>query len=65
MATSVTRRLQRRSLSSKRAQQSIKSLEAQLGITISSDTSDNSSSQETLSERELGDDNERSLDKAD
>ena len=62
MATSGARGLQRKSLSSKRAQSTLKSLEAQLGIEISSDTSDNSTSQETPSERKLGDNNEGSLD---
>jgi len=62
MGTIGARGLQRKSLSSKRAQQSIKSLEAQLGIEIGSDTSDNPSSQEAPSERKLGDDNEGSLD---
>ena len=62
MATSGARGLQRKSLSSKRAQSTLKSLEAQLGIEIGSDTSNNSTSQETPSERKLGDDNEGSLD---
>ena len=62
MATSGARGLQRKSLSSQRAQRTLKSLEAQLGIEIGSDTSDNSSSQEASSERKLGDDNEGSLD---
>ena len=62
MATSGARGLQRKGLSSKRTQQSIKSLEAQLGIEIGSDTSDNSTSQKTSSERKLGDNNEGSLD---
>lgn len=64
MATSGTRRLQRKSLSSKRAQQSIKSLEAQLGIRIGGDTSDNKTSEETSSEQELGRDTQGSVDKA-
>ena len=62
MATSGARGLQRKGLSSKRAQHTLKTLEAQLGIEISSDIGDNSSSQEALSERKLGDDNEGSLD---
>ena len=62
MATSGARGLQRKSLSSKRAQRTIKSIEAQLGITVGSDTSDNSSSQEIPSESKLGDNNEGSLD---
>ena len=64
MATSGTRGLQRKSLSSKRAQQSIKSLEAQLGIRIGGDTSDNKTSEETSSEQELGRDTQGSVDKA-
>ena len=62
MATIGARGLQRKSLSSKRAQRTIKAIEAHLSIEIGSDTSDNSSSQETPSERKLGGDNEGSLD---
>ena len=65
MATSGARGLQRKSLSSKRAQQSIKSLEAQLGIEIGSDTSDNPSSQEAPSEQQLEFDFTRGVDEAD
>ena len=62
MATSGARGLQRKSLSSKRAQQSIKSLEAQLGITISSDTSNHSTSQEAPEWTQLEFDFSRSVD---
>ena len=65
MGTIVTRRLQRKSLSSKRAQRSIESIEAHLGRKISGDTSDNSSSEKTSSEQGLANDNERSVDKTD
>ena len=61
MATIGARGLQRKSLSSERAQRTIKSIEAQLGIKVSGDTSDNPAGQETPSERKLGDDNEGSL----
>ena len=64
MATIGTQRLFRSSLSSKRAQQSIKSLEAQLGIEIGSDTSDHSTGKETPSEQQLEFDFTGSLDKA-
>ena len=63
MATSGARGLQRKGLSSKRTQQSIKSLEAQLGIEIGSDTSDHSPSQEAPSEQQLEFDFSRSVDK--
>ena len=62
MATNGTRGLQRKSLSSQRAQRTLKSLEAQLGIKVSGDTSDNPTSQEIPSEPKLGDDNAGSLD---
>ena len=64
MGTIGARGLQRKSLSSKRAQQSIKSLEAQLGIEIGSDTSDHSPSQEAPSEQQLEFDFTGSVDKA-
>ena len=62
MATNGTRGLQRKSLSSQRAQRTLKSLEAQLGIKVSGDTSDYSTGEETSSEPKLGDNNEGSLD---
>ena len=65
MGTIGTRRLQRKGLSSKRAQQSIETIEAELGRTISSDTGDHSASQETPSEQQLEFDFSRSVDKAD
>ena len=65
MATSGTRRLQRKSLSSKRAQRTIKSLEAQLGIRVSGDSSDNTTSEKTSSKQDLERDTRTSLDKTD
>jgi hypothetical protein len=65
MATSGTRRLQRSSLSSKRAQRTIETIEAQLGTTISSDTSDHSTGEETPSEQQLEFDFTRGVDEAD
>tara|TARA_R110000737_G_C14327201_1_gene440763 strand:+ start:43 stop:246 length:204 start_codon:yes stop_codon:yes gene_type:complete len=65
MATSGTHRLQRQSLSSKRAQRTIETIEAQLGTTISSDTSDHSTSEEAPSEQQLEFDFTRGVDEAD
>jgi hypothetical protein len=65
MATSGTRGLQRQSLSSKRAQRTIETIEAQLGTTISSDTSDHSTSEEAPSEQQLEFDFTRGVDEAD
>jgi len=65
MATSGTRGLQRQSISSKRAQRTVEAIETVIGRTIGSDTSDYTSGQETPSERELGNNNEGSLAKAD
>ena len=65
LATSGTRRLQRSSLSSKRAQRTIETIEAQLGTTISSDTSDHSTGEETPSEQQLEFDFTRGVDEAD
>ena len=65
MATSGTRRLQRKSLSSKRAQRTIKSLEAQLGIRVGGDSSDNTTREKTSSEQQLEFDFTGSVDKAD
>ena len=62
MATIGARGLQRKSLSSERAQRTIKAIETYIGTTVSSDTSDNPASQEIPSERKLGDNNEGSLD---
>ena len=64
MATSGTRGLQRQSLSSKRAQRTIETIEAQLGTTISSDTSDHSTSEEALEWKQLEFDFSRSVDEA-
>jgi hypothetical protein len=65
MATSGTRGLQRQSLSSERAQRTIKTIEAQLGRTISSDISDNTSSEEASKWEQLEFDFSRSVDKTD
>jgi hypothetical protein len=62
MATSGTRGLQRKRLSSKRAQSTLKSLEAQLGIEIGSDTSDHSTSEEAPEWKQLEFDFSRSVD---
>ena len=51
MATNGTRGLQRKSLSSQRAQRTIEAIETYIGTAISSNTSNHSSSQETSSER--------------
>jgi len=64
MGTIGARGLQRKSLSSKRAQQSIKSIEAQLGVRVSSDTSNHPPSQEAPSEQQLEFDFTRSVDEA-
>ncbi len=62
MATIGARGLQRKSLSSERAQRTINAIETYIGQSIGSDTSDHSSGQETSSERKLGEDNAGSLD---
>tara|TARA_B100001109_G_C18494902_1_gene304183 strand:+ start:44 stop:247 length:204 start_codon:yes stop_codon:yes gene_type:complete len=63
MGTIGAQGLRRSSLSSKRSRQSVKTIEAYLGKSIGRDTSDNTASKETSSKQELGDNNERSLDK--
>ena len=63
MGTIGAKGLRRSSLSSKRARQSVKTIEAYLGRTIGRDTSDNTSSQETSSQRNLGDHIKRSMGK--
>lgn len=65
MATTGTQRLQRKGLSSKRTQQSIKTIEAYIGRTISGDTSDHSTSKEASFPLSLADHNEGSVDEAD
>ena len=65
MATSGTRGLQRQSLSSKRAQRTIETIEAQIGVSIGSDPSNYSSSEETSSEHNMGTDKSASVDKTD
>ena len=63
MGTIGARRIRRSSLSSKRAQQSVETIEAYIGRTIGSDTGDNSSGKKTPSGQKLADDTKRSLDK--
>lgn len=65
MGTTGARGLQRKRLSSKRAQRTAEAIEAAIGRTISSDTSYHSTSEEASSERDLGNNNEGSVDKAD
>ena len=65
MATIGTRGLQRQSLSSKRAQRTIETIETQLGTTISSNTGDHSTCEEAPSEQQLEFDFSRSVDEAD
>lgn len=62
MATSGTRRLQQSSLSSKRSQRTIETIEAYIGRAFGSDTSDYSSSEEVPSEQKLGNNNKGSMD---
>ena len=64
MATIGAQGLQRASLSSERAQRTIKKIETHLGITISSNTSNNSSSQTPFAGQQLEFDFERGLDEA-
>ena len=65
MGVISSQRLRRKSLSCKRTRQSVETIEAAIGRTIGRDTSDNKASKETSSKQRLGNDNERSLDKAD
>ena len=64
MATSGTRRLQRSSLSSKRAQRTIAAIEAYFGRAISSNISDHSTSEEAPEWKQLEFDFSRGLEKA-
>ena len=64
MATIGARGLQRASLSSERAQRTIKKIETHLGITISSNTSDHSSGETASIEQQLEFDFTRSVDEA-
>ena len=63
MGTFGTSRLRRSSLSSKRSQQTIETLEAYLGRAFSSNLSNNTTSKETPSKRDLGNDTKGSMDK--
>ena len=65
MGTTGARGLQRKRLSSKRAQQSAETIEATIGRTISSDTGHHSPSEEASCQSLVADDNEGSVDKAD
>ena len=64
MATIGARGLQRKSLSSERAQRTIKAIETYIGTTVSGDTSDHSSSKTVSIEQQLEFDFSRSVDKA-
>jgi len=64
MGTTGTRRLQRQSLSSERAQRTIKAIEAQLGYAIGRDSCDYPPSETESSEQRLGNNNEGSVDEA-
>ena len=63
MGTIGAKGLRRSSLSSKRARQSVKTIEAHLGRTIGRYTSDNTSSQEASCQRNLANDTKRSMGK--
>jgi len=65
MATTGTQGLRRQSISSKRARHSIKTIEAAIGRTVGSDTSDHSTSEEAPSEQQLEFDFTRGVDEAD
>ena len=62
MATSGTRGLQRQSISSKRAQRTVEAIETVIGRAISSDISDNSTSEEIPEWKQLEFDFSRSVD---
>lgn len=63
MGVTSSRRLQRQSVSSQRAQQTIKTIETYLGRAFGSDTGDYTPSQKTPSRQRLADDNGPSLGK--
>ena len=65
MGTAGTRRLQRKSISSERARRTIETIETVIGRTISSNTSDHPTSEETSSEQQLEFDFTGSVDEAD
>ena len=63
MGTSGAQRLRRSSLSSKRARQTLKTIEAYIGRAVGRDTSDNTASEEASCQRNMANDTARSLDK--
>ena len=63
MGTTGAQRLRRKSLSSERARKSIETIEAHIGVAVSSNLSYYQASETTPSERKVGNDNERSLEK--
>ena len=63
MGTSGAQRLRRQGVSSKRARQSIETIEAYLGRTISGNTGNNQTSETTSTEQRVANDNERSVGK--
>jgi len=63
MATIGAQGLQRASLSSERAQRTIKAIETYVGVKVGSDTSNNSSSETISFEQQLEFDFSRSMDK--
>jgi hypothetical protein len=62
MATSGTHGLQRSSISSERARRTVKAIEAQIGTTISSNTSNHTPSETAPIEQQLEFDFTRSVD---
>ena len=63
MGVISSRRLRRKSLSSQRARQTVETIEATIGRTISGNTSNYSTSQTPPSEQRVANDNERSMGK--
>ena len=63
MGTSGAQRLRRQSVSSKRARQSIETIEAYLGRTISGNIGNNQTSETPPTGPRVANDNERGLDK--
>jgi len=63
MATSGTQGLQRKSLSSKRAQRTIEAIETHIGVRVSGDGSDNTPSETLPSGEQLEFDFTRGVDK--
>ena len=63
MGTSGAQRLRRQSVSSKRARQSVETIEAYLGRTIGGNASNNQTSKASSTGQRVANDNERSVDK--